>query len=76
MNEQEVVEKRRVGRPSNPLYAGIPKKITCVVCKKEIAVIPAQIIEKSKILNMEVTELVNNYKCRSCGGRLKKQKSE
>lgn len=67
-------DKRRRGRAPNPLFAGIPKTVHCTGCKKEVTVVAAQFLAKAKILKMTVEELVKNFKCRSCGGRLPRQK--
>lgn len=62
----------RKGRPANPEHADIPKEINCKGCGKLVKLVPANIIEKAGILKMEVKDLVANYKCRGCGGRLSK----
>ena len=60
------VPKKR-GRQPNPLYIGLPRFATCIVCKKTVPVVPAQLIEKANILGITVEQLVANYKCtRNC----------
>jgi len=61
------------GRPRNPAYAEIPKETSCIVCKSVVKLVPDNIIGKAKILGITVKELIATYKCRRCGGRLKKQ---
>lgn len=68
-------EPRKKGRQSgkvNPDFAGIPHKTNCIICNKEVTIAPQNIIDKSKTLGITTEELVKNYKCRSCGGRISK----
>lgn len=60
------------GRPANPLYANIPKKAICIGCGEEVTLMPQNVLDKCKVLGKTVEELVGSYKCRKCGGRLKK----
>lgn len=64
--------KGRRGRLPNPAYAMIPKEAICVGCQKSVKLVAQNIIGKAAILKITVDELVKNYKCRSCGGRLTK----
>ena len=66
--------KGRRGRQPLPENVGFPKKALCTGCKKEVAITPNNIRNKAKVLGLTVEEVIDNYKCRSCGGRLKKQK--
>jgi predicted RNA-binding Zn-ribbon protein involved in translation (DUF1610 family) len=61
------------GRKANPENEGFPKKATCISCGKEVAITPTNIRSKAARLEITVEELLANYKCRSCGGRLKKK---
>jgi hypothetical protein len=74
--------KRGRGRPSKnakPVTSTgleIPNKTICQGCKKPIAIVAANIIEKAAILGIDPIDLVLNYNCRSCGGRLTKKDKE
>jgi hypothetical protein len=65
---------RRKGRKpfaqTDPILATIPKQITCIACKKQIAIIPKQLKEKAEKMKVAIDWLVQNYKCRNCGGRV------
>lgn len=56
----------------NPLFANIPKNVICTGCKKPITLVPAQALEKSKILGLTMEEFLKTFKCKSCGGRITK----
>ena len=71
-SKEEREARGKKGRPANPEYVDIPKEVNCKGCGKLVKLVPANIIEKAGILKMEVKDLVANYKCRSCGGRLSK----
>lgn len=59
------------GRAVNPEYIEVPKETTCKGCGKVVQLVPSNIVGKAKVLKITVKELVENYRCRSCGGRLK-----
>jgi len=72
-------EKRGRGRPSKKLPVinasgiEIPSKTICQGCKKVVSIVASNIIEKASILGIDPIDLVLNYKCRSCGGRITKK---
>jgi hypothetical protein len=67
-------EKRGRGNTTTTTTTGtnIPNKTVCKGCNKSVNIVASNIIEKAAILGITPEELVNNYKCRSCGGKLKK----
>ena len=61
------------GRPKNPAFEGIPKTAICIVCKKEVAIVAQNILDKSSILGKTVEEFLKEYRCRECGGKITKE---
>lgn len=53
-----------------------PLETTCIVCKSVIKIVKSNIEGKAKILGMTPMELVNNFKCRKCGGKITKAQKE
>lgn len=68
----------RFGKAPNPdpVISSIPKTTICIGCNKPVTLVPQNIIEKAALLKITVEELVKNYKCRSCGGRITKAQKE
>jgi len=64
---------RKARENKNPEFDGIPKETSCKVCMKVVKLVPQNIVDKAKILGISVKELIDGYKCRSCGGRLSKK---
>lgn len=62
------------GRKPNPLFANIPKEVTCKGCGVMVKVVPQQLVIKAGKLKKDVMELVNDYRCRKCGGRITEAK--
>jgi len=60
------------GRKANPDNEGIPNKVTCIECKREVGITPTNIRLKAKKLGITVESLLSDYHCRKCGGMLKK----
>ena len=65
------IERRR-GRPANPAFAGIPKTTICIVCKKEVTIVAQNILTKADILGITKEQLIADYHCKSCGGKITK----
>ena len=65
---------KKKGHKTSSKYDDFPKTAICIGCQKEIGIVPQQIENKATKLGITVQELLENYKCRSCGGRLKKEK--
>jgi len=61
--------KKGRGRKPNPENVGFPKTAKCVgPCGKDIPIVPNHIRGKAAKMGITVDELINNYRCRSCGG--------
>lgn len=54
----------------------IPKEIACISCSKVVKIVASNIIGKAGILGISVEELLKNYRCRKCGGKLKKNQGK
>jgi len=69
---------RRRGRKPNPLNDGIPKKVACTNCGREVGIVPGQIRGKAEKLGTTVEALLANYRCgrKECGGRLPRKKKK
>jgi hypothetical protein len=48
------------------LVKSIPHAVPCKDCGKEIIIVPLNIIDRARAMNIEVKELLSTYKCRSC----------
>ncbi len=62
------------GHKSKGEKSDFPTETICKGCKKSIKIVKSNIERKAKILKISVKELIDNYKCRSCGGRLNSKK--
>jgi hypothetical protein len=63
---QEPQEPKRRGRAPNPLNAGIPKKLHCQVCNRDLATTPDQFRAQVQKSGLSQEEFVASYKCRGC----------
>ena len=59
------VAKRR-GRQANPLNAGIPKKLHCQVCNRNLGTSPDQFRTQVQKSGLSQEEFVAGYRCRGC----------
>ena len=59
-------EPKRRGRQPNPLNAGIPKKLHCGVCNRDLATTPDQFRAQVQKSGLSQEEFVSSYRCRSC----------
>ncbi len=64
------------GRKASAENEGFAKTATCIVCGKEVGIVPSQIRGKAAKLGVTVEALLLNYKCRSCGGVVRTKKSK
>lgn len=62
------------GRKPNPENVDFPRTAKCTGCSKEIAIVPSNIRDKAKRMKVTTEHLIANYKCRSCGGVVRKKK--
>jgi kynurenine formamidase len=54
------------GKKANPIYANIPKEITCGKCSKKVKINIYQLKAKADKNNTTIDELIRNFKCQSC----------
>jgi len=56
------------GRKPKAENVGFPKQVQCVGCSKPVHIVPQNIRDKAEKMGISTEELLDNYKCRSCGG--------
>lgn len=68
--------KGQFGKKKSQKANEFPTETICIGCKLPVKIVKANIEEKAAILGITAMELVKNYKCRKCGGKITKEQKE
>jgi len=60
------IQKARTRKPADPRNAGIPKKLHCHVCNRNLGTSPDQFRKQVEKSGKSQEEFCNSYHCRSC----------